>query len=170
MPVGSKQISAAVARVASMHRLVFFAALALVLAATQTMACQNAACAIGDTFVLTECNSIGCVHPTNALENLAKTTERTLSVMRTTEPRATLGLCGPRDCPTEPTVTALSKNCGRAGCATPEPKARPAAPAGNAERDDGTSTNASALITDAFGAMRAPAGTWAERWGIGRPL
>jgi hypothetical protein len=153
-----------------MHCLALFTAFVLVLTSTQTMACQNAACAISDTLVLTECNSIGCVHPTNALENLAKTTERTLSVMRTTEPRATLGLCGPRDCPTEPTVTPLPKNCGRAGCAIPKPKARPATSAGTAESDDGTSTNASALITDAFGAIRAPASTWAERWGLGRPL
>jgi hypothetical protein len=153
-----------------MHCLALFTAFALILTSTQAMACQNAACAISDTLALAECNSIGCVRPTNALENLAKTTEHALSVVRMIEPRTTRGLCGPRDCPTEPTVTALSKNSGRAGCATPEPKARPAAPAGNAERDDGTSTNASALITDAFGAMRAPAGTWAERWGIGRPL
>jgi hypothetical protein len=153
-----------------MHRLVLFTALALVLTSTQTMACQNAACAVSDTLALTECSSIGCVHPTNTLENLAKTTERTLSVMRTTEPRTTLGLCRPRDCPTEPTATPLPKNCGSAGCATPEPKARPAASARTADSDEGTSTDASAVVTDAFAAMRVSASTWAERWGLGGPL
>jgi hypothetical protein len=98
-----------------MHCLALFTAFALVLTSTQAMACQNAACAISDTLALAECNSIGCVRPTNALENLAKTTEHTLSVVRMTEPRTTRGLCGPRDCPTEPTVTALPKTAGGPG-------------------------------------------------------
>jgi len=170
MPDGSEQISAAVARLASMHRLAFFAALALVLAGTQTMACQNSACAIGDPLAPAECNIIGCVRPTNALENLTKTAERSLSLMRATKPPTTLGLCSAGDCATEPTATPLPKKCSSASCATPEPKAPPAGPAGTTTSDEDASTGASALITDAFAAMRVPASTWAERWGVGATL
>jgi hypothetical protein len=150
----------------SMHRLPFFAALALVLAATQTMACQNAACAIGDSLAPVECNTIGCVRPTNALEKLTKTAERSLSVMRATKLPTTLGLCRTGDCLTDPTATPLPKKCSSAGCARPEPKA----PAGGTTSNEDASTGASALVTDAFAAMRVPASTWAERWGVGAAL
>ena len=169
MPDGSEQISAAVARLASMHRLAFFGALALVLAATQTMACQNSACAIGDPLAPAECHIIGCVRPTNALENLTKTAERSLSLMRATKPPTTLGLCRTGDCFTDPTATPLPKKCSSSGCATPEPKA-PAGPAGGTTSNEDASTGASAFITDAFAAMRVPASTWAERWGVGAAL
>ena len=169
MPVGSEQISAAAARVASMHRLAVFAALALVLAGTQTMACQNGGCVIGDPFAPAECNIIGCVRPTNALENLTKTAERSLSLMGATKLPTTLGLCGTADWATEPTATALPKKCSSAGCAMPEPKARPAGPAEGTTSDEDASTASSALVTDAFAAMRVPASTWAERWGAALP-
>ena len=58
-----------------MHCLSFFAVLALVLGSTQTMAS-------GDEAGAAECNSIGCVRPTNAVEDLAKTTVHTLSAIR----------------------------------------------------------------------------------------
>src|SRR5262249_42599037 len=105
----------------------FFAALALVLGSTQTMACQNEGCAIGDKLAAAECNSIGCVRPTNAFQKLAKIAERPLSVMQVTEPPNALGLCGAGNCATDPTVSPLTENCGSAGCATPEPKPRPSA-------------------------------------------
>jgi hypothetical protein len=159
---------------APMHRLAFFAAFALVLASPQTMACQNARCATVDNPAPAECNAIGCVRATNSLENLAKTAERTLSVVRATEPGTALGLCGTGNCVTEPTATPLPQGCSSAGCATPEPKARPA-PAPTA-KSDGASTDASAVATDAFAAaaerpMRLPPAVpwaeWAERWALG---
>jgi hypothetical protein len=140
-----------------MHWLSFFGALALFLPATQALA---------------ECNSIGCIRPTNALERLFDTAERTFSVMRVTEPISALGLCGAGNCATEPAATPLPKNCGSAGCATPEPKARPSAATAN----DGASIDASILVTDAFAAVAerpirpppaVPWAEWAERWGFG---
>jgi hypothetical protein len=155
-----------------MHCLAFSAALALIVGSTQTMACQNTGCAVDTEVVTAECNSVGCVRPTNAFEKLAKTAESTLSVMRVTERGKALGLCGTGNCATEPMATALPETCGRAGCATPEPKARPAAAMAN----DGASIHASTLVTDAFAAvaerpMRLPSavawGEWTERWGFG---
>ena len=155
-----------------MHCLAFSAALALVVGSTQTMACQNMGCAVGTEVVTAECNSVGCVRPTNAFEKLAKTAESTLSLMRVTERGKALGLCGTGNCATEPMVTPMPETCGRAGCATPEPKARPAAAMANG----GASIHASTLVTDAFAAvaerpMRLPSavawGEWTERWGFG---
>jgi hypothetical protein len=160
-----------------MHRLPFFAAFALVLASPQTMACQNAGCATADNPAPAECNAIGCVRPTDSLENLAKIAERTLSVVRVGELGMALGLCGTGNCATEPTATPLPKSCGSAGCASPEPKARPAAPAGTAKSDEDASTDApAAVVADAFAAaaerpIRLPPAEhwaeWAERWGLG---
>jgi hypothetical protein len=155
-----------------MHRLSFFAALALILGGMQTMACQSAGCAIGDKLAPAECNSIGCVRATNAFEKLARTAERTLSVMRVTESGGGPSLCGAGNCATEPTATPLPKSCGSAGCATPKPKAHPTPATAN----DGASINASILVMDAFAAvterpMRPPPAVrwseWAERWGFG---
>jgi hypothetical protein len=140
-----------------MHWLSFFAALVLVL---------------GSTPALAECNSIGCIRPTNALEELVKTAERTFSGMRVTEPANALDLRGTGNYSTEPTVTPLPENCGGAGCGTPEPKSRPAAATAN----DGGRIHVSPLITDAFSAvaeqhMRLPPAVpwteWAKRWGFG---
>ena len=113
-----------------MHRLSFVGALALFLPATQALA---------------DCNSIGCVRPTNALEKLFDTAERTFSVMGVTEPISALGLCGAGNCATEPAATPL-RNCGSAGCATPELKARPSAATAN----DGASIDASILVSRTY--------------------
>ena len=96
-----------------MHCLSFFAVLALVLGSTQTMAS-------GDEAGAAECNSIGCVRPTNAVEDLAKTTVHTLSAIRVIEPGNAPALCGIGHYATEPVATPLPKKCGNAGCATPE--------------------------------------------------
>ena len=80
-----------------MHCLAFSAALALVVGSTQTMACQNTGCAVGTEVVTAECNSVGCVRPTNALEKLAKSADSTFSVMRVTERGKVSGLCGTGD-------------------------------------------------------------------------
>jgi hypothetical protein len=155
-----------------MHRLSFFAALALVFGSTQTLACQNANCANGDERAPAECNGIGCVRPHNALEKLVKTAEHTFSVMRVAEPGNALGLCGTGNCATQPTATPLPKHCGSAGCASSEPKARAAPATGNGE----ASIDASTLVTDAFAALAErpvrlpPAVSWAEwadQWGSG---
>jgi hypothetical protein len=144
-----------------MRCLSFVAALALVLGSTQTMACQNVGCAIGDNVTPAECNSIGCVRPTNAFQKLAKIAERTLSVMQVTEPPNALGLCGAGNCATDPTVSPLPENCGSAGCATPELKPRPSA-------NDGAGIHVSTRVTAAFAAVAeqpmrlSPAVTWAE--------
>src|SRR6202043_835262 len=114
-----------------MHRLSFVGALALFLPATQALA---------------DCNSIGCVRPTNALEKLFDTAERTFSVMGVTEPISALGLCGAGTSATEPSPTPLPKNCGSAGCATPELKARPSAATAN----DGASIDASILVSRTY--------------------
>jgi len=140
-----------------MHRLSFFAVLALVL---------------GNTQALAECNSIGCVRPTNALERLATIAERRFSGMRVTEPANALDLRGAGNYATERTVTPLPENCGSAGCGTPKPKNRPAA----ATTNDGARIHVSPLVTDAFSAvaeqdMRLPPAVpwtvWAKRWGLG---
>jgi hypothetical protein len=65
-----------------MFYLSFFAALALVLSSIQTRACDSAACAAVDKLAPAECNSIGCVRPTNAVGTLAKVAERSLSTLR----------------------------------------------------------------------------------------
>ena len=87
-----------------MHRLSFFAALALV---------------FGGTHALAECNNVGCVRPTDALEKLAKTAERTFSVMRVIQPANVFGFYDTGHYATEPVATPLPKKCGNAGCATP---------------------------------------------------
>jgi hypothetical protein len=97
-----------------MHCLSFSAALALVVGSTQTMACQNMDCAVGTEVVTAECNSVGCVRPTNAFEKLAKTAKSTLSVMRVTERGKALGLCGTGNCATEPMATPLDNRNPRA--------------------------------------------------------
>jgi hypothetical protein len=134
-----------------MHRVSFLATLVLSLGSTQALA---------------ECNSIGCVRPTNALERLTKTAERTLSVMRLTEPAKAPGFCDTGNC-IEPAVTPVPENCGSAGCTTPQPKSSPAAATAN----DATS---STLVTDTFDAVAAPRlpatvpwVEWTERWGFG---
>src|SRR6266851_5083361 len=125
----------------------FFAALALVPGAGKTMACENAGCAIGDELAPTECNSIGCVRPTNGFDNLAKIAERSLSVMRVPDSANALRLCNAGTCATEPALTRLPERCGRAGCIMPEPKApRPAV----SNADVSASTPASTLVTDVF--------------------
>jgi hypothetical protein len=153
-----------------MRCFLFFAALAVVLGSTQTMACQNAGCTLGDQLAPAECKSIGCVRsPTNAFEKLVKTAERTLSLMRVTERGNAPGLCATGNCLTEPAPTQLPENCGRAGCATPEPKASPAA----APANDAANIQASTLVTDAFAVMAKrpirlpPAVAWAEWAGRG---
>ena len=152
-----------------MRRLSFFVALALVLGGTQMMACQNMGCGVGDKLAPAECNSIGCVRPTNAFQKLVKSTERTLPVMQVTEPPNTLGLCGAGNCATDPTMSPLPKNCGSAGCAAPEPKLRSSA-------NDGAGIHASTRVPAAFAAvaeppMRLPPAVpwteWAERQGFG---
>jgi hypothetical protein len=134
-----------------MHRLSFFAALALVFGSTQALA---------------ECNNVGCVRPTDPLEKLAKTAERTFSVIRVMQPANVFSLCGTGSCATEPALTPLPKNCGRAGCATPVAAAA----------NDGAKIHASTLVADGFAAvaerrMRLPPAVpwteWAERWGFG---
>jgi hypothetical protein len=109
------------------------------------------------------------VRPTNAFQKLAKIAERTLPVMQVTEPPNTLGLCGAGNCATDPTASPLPKNCGSAGCATPEPKPRSLS-------NDGASIHASTRVTAAFVAvaeppMRLPPAVpwaeWAERRGFG---
>ena len=151
----------------------FFAALALVLGAGKTMACENAGCAIGDELAPTECNSIGCVRPTNGFDNLAKIAERSLSVMRVPDSANALRLCNAGTCATEPALTRLPERCGRAGCIMPEPKApRPAV----SNADVSASTPASTLVTDVFATLTerptrlSPAVPWADwpaRWGLG---
>jgi hypothetical protein len=155
-----------------MHRLSFFAALALLLGGMQTMACQNAGCAMDDKLAPAECNSIGCVRPTNAFEKLARTAERTLSEMRVPEPGRALNLCDTGNCAIETTATPLPKSCGSAGCATPEPKRHSTA----VMASHGGSADISTLVTDAFAAvterpMRPPPAVqwaeWSQRWGFG---
>ena len=140
-----------------MHRLSFCAAVVLVLVSTNASA---------------ECNGIGCVRPTDGLEKLVKTAERMLFVVGDTKPANALSLCGMSNCATEPVVTPLPENCGRAGCATPEPKTRP----NTATATAGAGIHASTLVADAFAAAaeprtrRLPAaawGQWAERSGYG---
>src|ERR1700730_10788859 len=114
-----------------MHRLSFVGSLALFLPATQA---------------LSDLNPHACVRPTNALEKLFDTAERTFSVMGVTEPISALGLCGAGNCATEPAATPLPKNCGSAGCATPELKARPS----SANANDGASIDASILVSRTY--------------------
>jgi hypothetical protein len=151
-----------------MHRFGFFTALAiLLLASAQAMACQNGGCANG-AVAPADCNTIGCVRPTHAIENLARTAERTLSITRATAPRASLGLCGTDNASGKlMATTTLLKNCGSARSQMPEPKAGPAVSAATTYSDQGASINAVALAMDAFAAMRDEAGAWAERWGVG---
>ena len=148
--------------------LSFFAALALVLSGTQTRACDSAGCATGNKLAPAECNSVGCVRPTNALGNLVKVS---LSTM-TTEPANAPSLCGTGNCPTAWELRPLPEKCGSAGCETAEPKPRAAAPAAN----DGAGIHASTLVTNAFAALAAPSmrfppairwAEWTERWGYG---
>jgi hypothetical protein len=139
-----------------MLRRPFFGALALFLGTSQALA---------------ECNSIGCVRPTNAVETLVNTAEHTFSVIRVTKPISALGLCGVGNCATEPAVTPVPKNCGSAGCATPEPKSPPAA----TTAIDGGTIDASTLVRGAFAALAAPTRLppavpwmeWTGRWGYG---
>lgn len=147
-----------------------FAALALALGAGKTMACENAGCAIGEKFASTECNSVGCVRPTNGLDNLAKIAERSLSVMRAPDSAKAPGLCNAVTCSSEPPMTRLPEHCGRASCAMPDE-----GPA--VTNAIGVPTvRASILVTDVFAAltersMRVPSaiawGQWTERWGFG---
>jgi hypothetical protein len=145
---------------------VFFSALALVLGSTQINACEDARCVAGDV-VPAECNSIGCVRPTNALENLAKIANRTLSTIRVTELSNVRGLCGTGICAIELAAPPLAESCGRTGCAAPEPKSRTAAAADN----DGASIHAP--VMDAFAAVAKrpvrllPWAEWTHRWGFG---
>ena len=148
----------------------FLAALALVLGSSQSMGCQNAGCAIGDKLAAPECNTIGCVRSTNALQNLAKTAKRALSEMRVTGPGNASALCGRGNCLTELATTLLLERCGTVGCATPETSAA-AATANN-----GASIQASTLITNEFAALAKrpmrlspaiPWGEWTERWAFG---
>ena len=143
-----------------MHRLAavsFFAALALVFGSTQVVA---------------ECNNVGCVRPTDALESLAKTAERSFSVSQVVQAAVVFNICGAGHCATEPALTPLPKRCASAGCAMPESDGPPPAAAAN----DGVRIHASTLVTDAFAAMTErpvripPAVLWAEwtdRWGFG---
>jgi len=140
-----------------MHRLLFFVALTLVLGATQALA---------------QCDGIGCVRPSNALERLAETAKRTLSVAQVIEPSNAMGFCATGACATEPTMTPLPKNCAGTGCATPGPKGS----AATATTDDGATIDASTLVTDDFARMaarstRLPAAVpwtdWTKRWGMG---
>ena len=119
-----------------MHCLSLFAVLALVLGSTPTMAGGDEA----------ECNSIGCVRPTIALDALAKTAERTLSMTRLAEPGTALGLCGKGYCATEPLPMLVPEHCGSAGCTTPDPKSPPAAAIPN----DGASVRLPTLVADSF--------------------
>jgi len=148
-----------------------FAALALVLGAGQTMACENGGCAIGDRFAPTECNSVGCVRPTSGFEKLANVAGRRLSERRLPK-SASAWVCSAVNCAIEPTETRLPERCGSAGCAMPEAKARPAAATANGA----ASLPASILVTDVFAAvtkppMRLPRAVpwteWAERSGFG---
>jgi hypothetical protein len=145
-----------------MHCLSLFAVLALVLGSTPTMAGGDEA----------QCNSIGCVRPTIALDALAKTAERTLSMTRLAEPGTALGLCGKGYCATEPLPMLAPEHCGSAGCTTPDPKSPPAAAIPN----DGASIRVSTLVADSFATVAErpmglpPTIAWAEwtlRWGYG---
>jgi hypothetical protein len=95
-----------------------------------------------------------------------------LFAVRDTKSTNALSLCGTVNCATEPVVTPLPENCGRAGCATREPETRPK----TATAIAGAAIHASTLVADAFAAAaephmrRLPAvawGQWAERSGYG---
>ena len=139
-----------------MHHLLFSVALTLVLGATQALA---------------QCDGIGCVRPSNALERLAGTAKRTLSVAQVIEPSNAMGFCATVACATA-TMTPLPKNCAGTGCATPGPKG----PAAAVTTGDGGTIDASTLVTDDFARMaarstRLPAAVpwtdWTKRSGMG---
>jgi hypothetical protein len=140
----------------------FFTVLAIVLGSTQL--CD------GGELTETGCNTIGCVRPTNAFEQLSKIAEgRFFSTTRVTEPGNLRDLCGAGTCATEPRATSLPESCGRAGCAPAKLEPRPAAAAAN----DTPSTSVSTLVTDTFAAVAkrpmglVPWAEWTQRGGLG---
>jgi hypothetical protein len=144
-----------------MQCLPFFVAVALVLGSIQL-------CGSGE-LIPADCNSIGCVRPTNALEELSKIAERRFSKVVANEMRNFRDLCSAGTCSIEPAATSLPEGCGRAGCAGPRPKPQAAA----ATADQSASNPLSTLVTDTFAAVAkrpislVPWAEWTQRGGLG---